>query len=162
LKLSEAEQARRVAARASIQRKIDLVPVGGAKAVQEALSAQADEFLRIHGMGSFKKAGRDRKKRKARVKGEIQGVYVIGCAGFPVKVGIAKDIASRLATLKTGFPHKLQSYCFVPVPDGMARKIEKTCHLRLAESRMNGEWFDVTPEEAVALVNATVTRLTTH
>lgn len=83
-----------------------------------------------------------------RIVPEESFVYVIGCAGNPVKIGMAKNPDSRLAELQTGFPHKLRVYARFAVPLDMASQIERRAHAILSTKRLNGEWFDASREEA--------------
>lgn len=88
-----------------------------------------------------------------------QGVYVIGCAGHPVKIGVARDAVKRLGRLQTGSPHKMRIYAHMPVPPGEAFNVERACHTELVEYRLSGEWFDIDPYEAIACVRRAIDRL---
>lgn len=63
-------------------------------------------------------------------------VYVLECEQS-IKVGIAKDVPKRLATLQTGNPKQL--YLLHVLPGD--RRIEKALHRKLRTSRGIGEWF---------------------
>lgn len=88
---------------------------------------------------------------KIRVR-QDQGVYVIGAAGFAVKIGIATDPERRLKEIQTGSPERLRIYAFVELASGLARAVERECHAQLDHLRKNGEWFDIEWREAVDLV----------
>lgn len=68
-------------------------------------------------------------------------VYAIqGVAGGPTKIGQAREPESRLATLQTGSPTKLQivgRWLAVPA------NLERLLHHFFAQSRVNGEWFNL-------------------
>ena len=65
-------------------------------------------------------------------------LYLIRCKEF-LKIGIANDVGSRIASLQTGNPYKLElldAYQFDnPMP------VEQSLHQRFAQLRTNGEWF---------------------
>lgn len=79
-------------------------------------------------------------------------LYVVGCHGHPVKIGLTQNLDKRIAALQTGFPHRLHPYLLVQVPSDKARSAERACHDKLKASRLSGEWFNVTPEQAVVVV----------
>jgi hypothetical protein len=70
-------------------------------------------------------------------------LYVIG-DGRDFKIGISKDVASRLSVLQVGNPQKL----YVVFVGGkhtemIARSMEKWMHKHLEEYSVRGEWFHV-------------------
>jgi hypothetical protein len=76
-----------------------------------------------------------------------QSVYIIAPrrAG-PVKIGIARDPARRLATFQTA--HWGRLYLFSNIRTGNARMLETAVHRRLKPLRLKGEWFDISVAEA--------------
>lgn len=97
---------------------------------------------------------RDRERKR---NPQFQGVYVIGTASGPVKIGIAVDPERRLKELQTGYPQKLTIFDFVgELPAGAARRVEQECHRRAHAQRMTGEWFDMDWEDASALMRDTL------
>lgn len=88
-----------------------------------------------------------------------QGVYVIGSAGEPIKIGIAKNADQRCRYFQTGHPHRLRVYAHIPVQPGRARDVEVACHKRLSDYRLSGEWFDYDPYDAIDLIRAVVAEL---
>ncbi len=65
-------------------------------------------------------------------------VYVIQAEpGTPIKVGVAKNPRSRLATLQTGNPAELRLLFVVPG----SHTLEAGLHRRLKDSAVRGEWF---------------------
>lgn len=81
-------------------------------------------------------------------------IYVIGRRGYPVKIGMAVDVEKRISELQTGFPYRLDVFATVEVRAAHARKIEKACHDRLHSRRRKGEWFQIEPAEAAAVVRS--------
>jgi len=86
-------------------------------------------------------------------------LYVIGEGGNSrvVKIGKSNNVKSRLATLQTGSPTRLQ---ILHVEPG-AGHLETSVHDRFAGIRLSGEWFNFGPgEDPVALVVEAVKDLT--
>lgn len=75
-------------------------------------------------------------------------IYVIGPEEGPQKIGISKDVEVRLGNLQTGHPSKLVIHHVEEITDGRVRLLEKQIHKELNHKRLNGEWFDLTWEEA--------------
>lgn len=76
-------------------------------------------------------------------------LYVIGDKSRSVcKIGITGDPNKRLRTIQISYPWSLDFWHCVRVKDPMAA--EKLLHDRLADFRLNGEWFDAS---AVKLIN---------
>lgn len=73
--------------------------------------------------------------------------FVQAVDGGPVKIGWVErpdGLSKRLVTLQCGNPRKLR-VCGTR-PGRMSD--EKLLHLRFAEQRIRGEWFEVTPSLA--------------
>lgn len=138
--------------------------------VRQELTKYANTLLKNNGMGNFRRgvAAKERLRRKQKqlvirkpTRPEYdQGVYVIGCAGQPIKIGVAKNVEQRVSTLQTGFPHKLRVYAHLEITCGSAVSIEREAHRRLAEFRMNGEWFDYDPYDAIELLKEIISERT--
>jgi len=82
-------------------------------------------------------------------------VYIIGPAAdaAPVKVGIASSARRRLQTLQTGSPVQLFIHHEIQMGAGInVRWIEGKAHAAMWAHRRHGEWFDVTPAEAIAII----------
>jgi hypothetical protein len=85
-------------------------------------------------------------------------VYIIatirdGLAVAPVKVGISKSVASRLATISTSSPTPVGLYLTFPLPRrDMAEAVERAFHSVMRKKRLNGEWFDMAPAQAKAVM----------
>jgi hypothetical protein len=114
--------------------------------------------------------------RRLIQKSHLCVIYVIAAdTEGPSKVGITTDIMTRIRTLQTGCWLPLRAYDFrVALPKVMsgmnfnlqdyaaqgAQMAERDVHSVLVECglRMVGEWFDVTPEEALAVIDKCATR----
>lgn len=78
-------------------------------------------------------------------------VYVIAESGENgnVKIGIAADPVGRLAQLQTGNPNELSLHRKYLCPTReIAQVAEKLTHERLADHRLNGEWFSCGIDDA--------------
>lgn len=68
----------------------------------------------------------------------------------PVKVGVTRSLGARLSTLQTGCWERLEvAYSFALCSRELAYFIEGALHARLADYRLQGEWFSVSPLEAL-------------
>ena len=56
----------------------------------------------------------------------------------PIKIGVAVDVAARIAVLQTATPTPLELLGVVPRG---GRELERLLHKELAEDRLTGEWF---------------------
>lgn len=71
-------------------------------------------------------------------------VYFIQAgAGGPIKIGLAADVAKRLAALQVGNPHKLSILGVIRCD---AADIEASLHRMYRAERLSGEWFNPTPD----------------
>ena len=77
----------------------------------------------------------------------------------PVKIGITSSLGARLAGIQTGNPKPLAvAHVFSFADRNHAVKIERQFHEDHYESRLSGEWFDITPFDALeGLCNVVVT-----
>lgn len=82
-------------------------------------------------------------------------VYAISSEDGPTKIGKASSPARRVASLNTGSSVKLTLKYESSAMD-KADLVERLAHQLLAEKRLNGEWFSVSTEEAVAAINAAI------
>lgn len=69
-------------------------------------------------------------------------VYFIGSESGPIKIGMAVEPPSRLASLQTSHHEKLS--ILATCKGGHDR--ERAYHARFAAHRLHGEWFERTPE----------------
>lgn len=88
-----------------------------------------------------------------------QVVYVIGPKVGPQKVGVAKSPALRRSELQTGSPLRLEVKHIFDPGEFLATQVESGAHRILADSALEGEWFAVTAEEAIAAVGEALERL---
>jgi hypothetical protein len=66
-------------------------------------------------------------------------VYVVRAVGDPpIKVGIAKNVRHRIASLQTGNPRPIELLALLVGDEAL----EKFWHYQLRDHRMTGEWFD--------------------
>lgn len=83
-------------------------------------------------------------------------VYVVGPEAGPFKVGIAKDVAKRLAAIQTGCPFPLKVHFTLEAPNAL--KVERAAHRKLLPFGTSGEWFDAPLEMVVAAVKSEETK----
>lgn len=81
-------------------------------------------------------------------------LYAIGGEQGPIKIGFSDRPRTRIGTIKNASPVKIN---FMAVYDvgNLHRQIEQTVHTVLREERVNGEWFEITAEEALAAIHKT-------
>jgi hypothetical protein len=100
-------------------------------------------------------SNRDQSDHFVYIIGQLSSAYeVIG----PVKVGISSNPLSRMQSVQTGSPSRLvmvSRYCFWKRTH--AHRVEQCFHRTCANYRLEGEWFDIVPDAAVALMAANVT-----
>jgi hypothetical protein len=87
-------------------------------------------------------------------------VYIICTEGAdkgPVKVGVTTDLKKRLACLNTASPHPLEVFAVFDAQSmDRAGRLEQDLHLVLQCWRLQGEWFNVTPQYAAGALSALV------
>lgn len=79
------------------------------------------------------------------VQEENRWVYFVRCQE-PIKIGVAADVAARIADLQGANPHELE--LLAQVRGG--RDFERQLHERFVQARIRGEWFR--PVEDLLLV----------
>jgi hypothetical protein len=78
------------------------------------------------------------------------GVYFIANSKGAVKIGsTAKSIAQRLTTLQAGSAYPLTLVALIHTTSH--RRLEAQLHQTWKQRRLEGEWFELTPEEAVQI-----------
>lgn len=82
-------------------------------------------------------------------------LYVVANEGR-TKIGITRSLKARVSALQTGIPTEVTLHASYSLPLNMARSIERAVHERLAEHRLKGEWFSITPAEAIEILEALV------
>jgi hypothetical protein len=102
--------------------------------------------------------GRERTRaRPSKEKGSF--VYVIRGDHHMCKIGVSTNPTARLATLRNGSPFPL-SFAFIGATDGAnGFAIEQKTHRVLDKHRVEGEWFDIPEELAIATVWAAAASL---
>jgi len=81
-------------------------------------------------------------------------IYVIGIENGHQKIGISSNPTKRLKTLQTSNSNKLiLHYTTVIESREKALIIESLIHRNLTHKRLSGEWFDITKEVAIGMVD---------
>lgn len=86
-------------------------------------------------------------------------IYVIAAGDNTVKIGIAGDLKNRLSTLQSGHYELLKVAFSHTCEKKEARMIEQQVHRLLTAKRLRGEWFNVTPERAQAVIMKVIERI---
>lgn len=79
-------------------------------------------------------------------------VYVMAIGDGPHKIGIARNVEARRRELQTAAPTQIEVVYAQSMDRAQAYDVEQSAHRMLRDSRMNGEWFDVTARQAVSAV----------
>jgi len=99
-------------------------------------------------------SNRDQQDHFVYIIGQLSSAYeVVG----PVKIGISNNPIARMQSVQTGSPSRLvlvSRYCFWKRAHAMA--VERCFHNTCDAHRLEGEWFDINPDAAVALMEANV------
>lgn len=83
---------------------------------------------------------------------DIYTVYAVSCETSPwTKIGFSNCADVRLRELQIGCPYRLSISAAVAVA-AKGRTVERATHKLLDEHRRHGEWFDVSPLEAVEAI----------
>ena len=85
-------------------------------------------------------------------------IYVIGPESGAQKIGFSQDVEKRLSSIQTGNPQKLKIHHIQEVRENHVRLLEKKIHKVITHKRVSGEWYNVTPEEAIAEVTFAMIR----
>ena len=85
-------------------------------------------------------------------------LYVIGPDEGPQKIGFSKDVQKRLSNLQTGNPVELKIHYQEEVPENRVKLLENKIHRELNHHRINGEWFNINPNDAMLEVQHVVIR----
>lgn len=85
--------------------------------------------------------------RRDRRAGDTVEIYAIR-GGDAVKIGLARDVDVRRATMQTGNPAPLVIIARAHVEKEAAYRIEKNAHHYLRKERIHGEWFRATDGQA--------------
>jgi hypothetical protein len=92
-----------------------------------------------------------------RPKPEIVTIYFVGPEGGPIKIGHAYQPDKRLRMLELANAYPLRLWAAVKGPP----QLETTYHLRFAEHRLHGEWFErcAAIEDEIARLNRPCNRI---
>ena len=71
-----------------------------------------------------------------------------GCS--PIKIGVAKNIASRKRNLQTGNPSELKLIGWIETAD--AFKLERSLHQHFESTHVRGEWFALEPADILPIL----------
>lgn len=89
-------------------------------------------------------------------------VYAIGCGEYePIKIGYSHDPASRLKQMEVGCPFNLRIYAAMFGEAAHVPKVESHVHATLTANGRHhrGEWFRVTPAEAIKAIGDSATAI---
>jgi hypothetical protein len=95
---------------------------------------------------------------------ELDGacVYVITSPMGMQKVGMSRIVRNRLRALRKEYGNDLAVHSTVPVLESLMRTVERRAHDILAENKLGGEWFSVTPDAALEAVKVATEELGAH
>jgi hypothetical protein len=110
--------------------------------VRPGVSFGAEDFRRL--------AGNRQRQGAEPVTGAF--VYVIRGDHNMTKIGVTTNPSARIASLRTASPFPLEFAFIGAMPDNDGYVLEKAAHTALERFRCNGEWFDISPENAVATI----------
>lgn len=82
-----------------------------------------------------------------------------GVATHLIKVGMCGDPWRRLRELKAADPQGFFFHFVAMVKNGTARQIEKHAHTALSSHRRSGEWFAVSPSDAIGKISEVARKL---
>lgn len=86
------------------------------------------------------------KKAKVNKPAEIKGwVYLLKSPLGAFKIGRTKNPNDRLKTFKTSLPFEVEYLHLIETPDMVG--LEQVLHLRYHNKRVNGEWFNLSPDD---------------
>jgi hypothetical protein len=128
--------------------------IGGPRlfGLRTGISFGPEDFARMH-----------QRTTQRAPSGKMEGafVYVVKGEHAMTKIGFSTNPDARLAQLRTGsaFPIDFAYVAAVEGDAGGAFAVEQAAHALLSRNRVNGEWFDVPPEMAVAAISAASVRV---
>lgn len=76
-------------------------------------------------------------------------LYLMTCREF-VKIGVARNVRSRLVMIRTGNPYDVKLFGQYKVED--AGKMEADLHKEFARFQVRGEWFKIRPIEIEGII----------
>lgn len=81
-------------------------------------------------------------------------IYVIGEDTGPQKIGFSRSLTGRLRTLSFEHGKGIKAHFTATVSGADVYAIERLIHYHLRDKRIEGEWFDVTKEDAAHAITA--------
>lgn len=84
-------------------------------------------------------------KKETRRSGRTGFIYLIKADNGFYKIGRTSDPEDRIRTFAVKLPFEVEYVCVVNTPDMYA--LEAKLHLKFADRRVNGEWFELTPDD---------------
>jgi|SRR3990172_2221340 len=82
----------------------------------------------------------------------IASVYVIQSDAGPVKIGVSRQPTARLKTVMQYQPFDAKVVHSICDEEICAFAIERAAHALLSAYRQRGEWFNVSPEQAIEAI----------
>src|SRR6185295_12478697 len=79
-------------------------------------------------------------------------LYVMGDSDGPQKIGVTCNLQSRRQVVQVSSLNRLQEPFALQMPRKTAFAAERYAHWLLRARRVRGEWYRVTPKEAIAAV----------
>lgn len=86
--------------------------------------------------------------------------YIYGVAGEdgPIKIGLSTNLHLRIQTLRFQYHKELAVVFYVPVDAEHLKGVEKLAHHVLRDKHVEGEWFYVGHDDALAAVHEAINR----
>lgn len=76
-------------------------------------------------------------------------IYLVQSPSGHYKIGKAKDVTNRLKTFEVKMPFEIELIHVIPCSN--YHKAESKLHKQYANKRLNGEWFELTPEDVATI-----------
>lgn len=94
-------------------------------------------------------------KSSEEIKNSVQTCVYVVSAGPYVKVGLAENLAARVATIQNGcpLPVKVEHVCG-PMPRLEARRLEQKCFRDLSASHERGEWYRCSVADVLRVIGS--------
>lgn len=84
-------------------------------------------------------------KSEKRAQNSLGFVYLLQSQSGHYKIGRTTNPQNRLKTFSVKLPFEVEYICLIQVQD--MYQMESELHTRFAEKRINGEWFNLSPED---------------
>lgn len=127
----------------------------------DAFVAEMDEFYQVFSpedIGTINREAEDewhrkayeesvsvRKERPAVNKPKPGYVYLLQSQSGHYKIGLTKNPEHRAKTFGIQLPFEVEFICLIQTED--MPTLETELHTRFADKRVNGEWFNLAPED---------------